>query len=416
MLNELLPAWQKMWEENGFGAPTAIQEAVFTPLKEGTSVLGISPTGSGKTLAYLLPLMTRVQKGAGNQLLVLVSSQELAVQITNVAQAWSAPLDLKVQSLIGGANVKRQIEKLKERPEILVGTPGRVLELIKQKKLKSHLLEMIVMDEVDQLLAENHFNLIQDILRSAPREYQLAFFSATADRVLTEVTTNFSNVAVIDTREADQSAGEVHHYYLETTVRKKVDQLARLSRIDGFQAMVFFNQLADLGAAEDKLLYEGVPVVSLASDQNKQLRKMAIDRFKDGQASLLLTTDLGARGLDFAALPYVIMYEPPLSVESYIHRSGRVGRMGAAGTVITLLASHEKRDLQKITKEAGVALQAVYLHSRQLTTTRPEKETVATPLVKERQPKEKLHTVTQKVEKKQKKRKKNQKNKGLRRK
>lgn len=129
-------AWQEKWQEKAFLEASLIQKAVFQPLKDQQNVIGISPTGSGKTLAYLLPLLLNVEKDHGSSLLILVSSQELAIQVAEVTREWAKALDLKVQSLVGGANVKRQVEGLKKRPEILVGTPGRVLELMKSKKSK----------------------------------------------------------------------------------------------------------------------------------------------------------------------------------------------------------------------------------------------------------------------------------------
>ena len=120
--------WQEKWEQENFKDPTNIQEQLFAPLREKESVLGISPTGSGKTLAYLLPLLLNVEKGEGNQLLILLPSQELASQVAEVVREWITPLDLNIQTIIGGANLSRQVDRLKKRPEVLVGTPGRVLE------------------------------------------------------------------------------------------------------------------------------------------------------------------------------------------------------------------------------------------------------------------------------------------------
>lgn len=152
-LTQLPEVWQQRWEKNDFNDFSLIQESTFQQLSDGLDVLGISPTGSGKTLAYLLPLLQKVVKGDGNQLLILTSSQELSMQVFEVAKEWAQDLKLTVQSVIGGANVKRQIEKLKQKPEILVGTSGRVLELIKQKKIKVQQIKMVVFDEADRSLS-----------------------------------------------------------------------------------------------------------------------------------------------------------------------------------------------------------------------------------------------------------------------
>lgn len=406
-------AWQEHWQASGFSEPSIIQAKSFQPLKEKQNVLGISPTGSGKTLAYVLPLLLNVEKAQGSQLLILAPSQELAMQISQVVRDWASLLQLKTQLLIGGANVSRQVEKLKKKPEILVGTPGRVLELIKAKKIKSHLLKTIVMDEVDQLFHEKEMNLTKQILTSAPTDFQLVFYSATADRVTEEAQKLAEQLTIIDVTDEDHSAGTVNHYYMNLSPRKKSAYLRSLSYTSDFRGMVFFNQVADLGAVEEKLVYEGLSVVSLASDQNKALRKLAIDQFSSKKSVMLLTTDIAARGLDFEAVPYVINTEVPLSEESYIHRAGRVGRMGASGTVITFVNDATKRDYQRILKKIGLTTQEIFLYEGALHLTRKEKS-----LTEERAASsEKIKKVpTEQRKEKVKKRPKNSKNKGARRK
>lgn len=372
-IEKLPEIWQEHWRSSGFDDPSIIQQESFIPLKNQENVLGISPTGSGKTLAYLLPLLLNVEKESGSQLLILASSQELAMQISKVAQEWGALLQLRTQSLIGGANVSRQIDKLKKKPEVLVGTPGRVLELIKSKKIKSHLLKTIVMDEVDQLFHEAELNLTKQILDSSATEYQVAFYSATADRVIEEAQRLADNLSVIDVSARDHSAGQVHHYFIRLSPRKKIDYLRSLSYTPNFRSMVFFNQVSELGAAEEKMMYQQIPVVGLASDQNKTLRKLAIDQFSSKRVNLLLTTDIGARGLDFKEVPYVVNVDVPLSEESYIHRAGRVGRMGANGVVLTFINDATKRDYQRLMKQVGYATQEVFLYDGELQLERKEK-------------------------------------------
>nr|WP_086329337.1 DEAD/DEAH box helicase [Enterococcus sp. 4G2_DIV0659]OTO09707.1 hypothetical protein A5880_000387 [Enterococcus sp. 4G2_DIV0659] len=399
-ITHLPEAWQEHWRASGFSEPSMIQEKSFTHLKEKENVLGISPTGSGKTLAYVLPLLLNVEKNQGSQLLILAPSQELGMQIGQVVREWAALLQLKTQTLIGGANTSRQIEKLKKKPEILVGTPGRILELIKTKKIKSHLLQTIVMDEVDQLFHEKELNLTKQILTSAPKEFQLVFYSATADRVAEEAQKLTEKLTVLDVTKDDRSAGKVTHYFMALSPRKKSDYLRSLAYTSDFRGMVFFNQVADLGSVEEKLIYEGLSVVGLASDQNKSLRKLAIDQFSKQRAVMLLTTDIAARGLDFDKIPFVINADVPLSEESYIHRAGRVGRMGADGSVITFVNDATKRDFQRLMKKIELPAQEIFLYDGALHLTRkeksqteekmtkssavPQKETIVTPPVKER--------------------------------
>ncbi len=417
-------AWQEKWQEKAFSDASLIQKAVFQPLKDQKNIVGLSPTGSGKTLAYLFPLLLNVEKDKGSSLLILVSSQELAIQVAEVTREWAKALELKVQTLVGGANVKRQVEGLKKRPEILVGTPGRVLELMKSKKVKAHQLKTIVFDEADQLLDEGNVQLINQLLHQAPVTYQLAFFSATADRSLKTIEElTKEQVEIFDVTKEDDSRKGQKHYFLRVPARKKDEYLRRLAYVDGFHGLVFFNQLGELGAMEEKLLFRGVAIGSLASDQNKLVRKAALEQFKSNKITALFTTDVAARGLDIQGLPYVINAEVPLTEESYLHRSGRTGRMGSEGKVITFVQDHTLRDLKRIAKKADLSLEEIFLHGGQLLEETPEKEgsidengsnkkASELPLKKERAKNEPANGLPKKRKKKQKK----DKNKGARRK
>lgn len=416
MMENWPESWQKKWQEQGFTDPAPIQEKVYGPLQAGESLVGIAPTGSGKTLAYLLPLLAKITKGEGNQLMILTSSQELAIQVTDVTRAWAQLLGLKVQQLIGGASVKRQIEKLKEKPEILVATPGRALELMKQKKLKAHLLKTIVLDEVDQLLPDRGAELISDLLKHLPRDIQLACFSATADKVLDQLQALRPDIQVLDVTAEDNTQGTISHRYLIYPQRRKVDALRRLGHLPGFQGLVFFNQLAEMGVAEEKLLYHNLPVLSLASDQSKSLRKTALTSFREGKIVELLTTDVAARGLDITGLKYVINTEVPTTPESYLHRAGRVGRMGADGIVVTIIGEHQLKELKQITRKAGVTVSEIFLFDGQLWDELPEQEENTTVFSKKLEIHQKIQTSPKekKVSKKPKKKKNKNKDKGKR--
>lgn len=357
--------WQTYWNELGYESPSVIQAKAYDPLMTQHNLVGVSPTGSGKTVAYLLPLLQQIKVGGGNQLLILLPSQELAVQVATVAKNWAALLDIKVQSLIGGANVKRQMEKLKEKPEVLVGTPGRVYELIKAKKVKAHLLQMVVLDEVDQLIEVNELNATKNSLKAVNNDVQLVCVSATAVNIQERLEDKWSDeMVVIDVTAEDQSAGQVTHAFIRVAPRKRLEQLKKLAYVKDFKAIVFFNELQEMGSVADKLAYQGVANVTLASDQNKLERKLALSAFAENKVSLLLTTDIAARGLDFVDLPFVLHYDVPYSVESYTHRSGRTGRMGKDGTVLAFASDYEWKDLKKVSK--GHELSEVAVHSSRI--------------------------------------------------
>ena len=422
---ELLPeVWQKEWDKQSYGEPTLIQSTLYPLLLESESVLGISPTGSGKTVAYLLPLLQKVIQGNGNQLLIILPSQELASQVADVTRVWAKRLELNVQAIIGGANVKRQIERLKKRPEVLVGTPGRVLELIKLKKIKAHLIQTLVLDEVDDLLSDADFNSTKGIIKSVQADTQIVATSATGEQILPRMDMLFRiELRVIDVTEEDNTKGSIQHGFIMTPVRKRSEVLRRLAHVEGFKGLVFFNQVSELGAVSERLNYLGIKHQTLASDQHQVERKRAIHDFETGQVSLLLTTDLGARGLDFSDLDYVIQYDLAQSVPDYIHRAGRVGRMGKQGTVISLVNDGEKRELNRLYKEVGkTGTEFFATHGRLVTEkpdthmeeeskeARPVKEEKEKPIAKkEESNREKMETPKKK---KKKNRTKKQKNKG----
>lgn len=367
-LKSKLPAvWQTHWDELGFDTPSLIQEKSFDTLVSKESLVGISPTGSGKTLAYLWPLLTAVEPGQGNQLLILLPSQELAVQVAAVTKEWADLIGIKSESLIGGANVKRQVEKLKNKPEVLVGTPGRIWELIKIKKVKAHLLKTLVLDEVDQLVETSELNATKHIMKAVDRQIQLVCVSATAvalDEKLGALGKN--DLMTLDVTDEDQSAGEVIHGFFKTTPRKRVELLRKLAYVTDFKGIIFFNEVQEMGFVADKLAFNGVPNVTLASDQNKMERKLALSAFADNKVNLLLTTDLGARGLDFDALPYVIHYDVPYRLENYVHRSGRTGRMGNDGAVISMVSDFELVELKKMVRQKDWELKELMVHSQQI--------------------------------------------------
>lgn len=340
------PAWQEIWKEKGFSELSPIQKETYEKIVAGESILGVSPTGSGKTLAYLWPLMMRAQKAPEQQILILEPSQELAAQVAEVARIWGTPLGLKSALLAGGGNVKRQIERLKKKPQFLIGTPGRIEELLQRKKIKWSQIHAIVLDETDQLL-ESQEQLIKKILFHGVRDYQLLAFSATGRESLAPLAAEFPAIALIDVTAADQSQGEVIDSFMVVEPRKRTEVLRKLA-IHGYDALVFFNRFNELSKEESRLVYQKMPVATLGSDQSKFARKAALDAIKSGKAKLLLATEVAARGLDIEGLRLIVNYELPQDATQYIHRRGRIGRMGNTGQVLTLIEGRELKALKKL--------------------------------------------------------------------
>lgn len=344
--------WQNQLKQLGFDQFTAIQEEIFTPISEGENVLGISPTGTGKTLAYLFPSLLQLQPKKAQQLLILAPNTELAGQIFDVTKQWAEPLGLAAQLFISGSSQKRQIERLKKGPEILIGTPGRIFELVKLKKIKMMNVNTIILDEFDQLLSDSQYHFVDNITGYAPRDHQLIYMSATSKFDQEKLAENTLKVE-IDNQELDN----IQHFYLQVDKRNKVEMLRKLAQVEDFRGLVFFNSLSDLGSAEEKLQYRDVNAFSLASDVNVKFRKVILDKFKDHQLTLLLATDLVARGIDIENLECVVNYDIPRDLETYTHRSGRTGRMGKEGYVITLVTHPEElKTLKKFAKVREIIL------------------------------------------------------------
>lgn len=340
-------SWLDQLETLGFDTFTEIQEQIFSPIYEGENVLGISPTGTGKTLAYLFPSLLKLNPRKAQQLLILAPNTELAGQIFDVTKQWAEPLGLQTQLFLSGSSQKRQIERLKKGPEILVGTPGRVFELIKLKKIKMMNVDTIILDEFDQLLSDSQYHFVDKISHYAPRDHQYIYMSATAKVDPDQLEENTIQITVDGVR-----LDNIQHFYMQVDQRDKVELLRKLAHVEDFRGLAFFNSLSDLGSAEEKLQYQGVEAVSLASDVNVKYRKVILERFKDHQLTLLLATDLVARGIDIDHLECVINYDLPRDKEIYTHRAGRTGRMGREGYVITLITHPE--ELKTLKKYASI--------------------------------------------------------------
>ena len=348
MIKEQFPlSWQNQLAQLGFEDLTAIQKKMFEPISAGDTVLGISPTGTGKTLAYLFPSLLKLTPRKAQQLLILAPNTELAGQIFEVCKTWAEPLGLTAQLLLSGSSQKRQIERLKKGPEIIIGTPGRIFELAKLKKIKMMNVETIILDEFDQLLSDSQYHFVDKITHYAPRDHQLVYMSATAKFDHDKIAENTLEISI-----EDQVLDNIQHFYMQVEKRDKVDLLRKLSNVEDFRGLVFFNALSDLGSAEEKLQYREANAVPLASDVNVKFRKVILDKFKEHQITLLLATDLVARGIDIDSLECVVNFELPRDAETYTHRSGRTGRMGKEGYVITLISHPE--ELKTLKKYASV--------------------------------------------------------------
>ncbi|TQR19347.1 DEAD/DEAH box helicase [Psychrobacillus vulpis] len=349
-LNETL---QEKWAKANFAFEMPIQTQLIPQMLNGSDIVAESPTGTGKTLAYVLPLLQMVDPAKKQtQALVIVPSQELGMQIVEVFREWVSGTNISVAQLIGGANMQRQIENLKKKPTIVVGTPGRLQELVKAKKLKMHEIKTIVLDEGDQLLSREHRTTVKGLI-DATVERQLVVASATITEEIELVAERMmiNPVRIQVSSEDIPSKGEVIHSFVKTEPRDKTELLRRLSHVEGMRGLAFVNSLDQLLMKDSKLSYRDAPIVSLHSEMKKEERKKALDDFKKGNVNILIATDVAARGLDISGLTHVIHVDVPHSIEQYLHRSGRTGRAGKDGEVLTLLTYTDEKTYKKWTKE-----------------------------------------------------------------
>ncbi|CAM4114511.1 DEAD/DEAH box helicase [Paenibacillus alkaliterrae] len=344
---------------SGIVEPTDVQAETIPILLGGSDVSARSQTGTGKTLAYLLPLLQKLNVHSGAvQAVILAPTQELAMQIVRVAEAYGEPLNLRVQQLIGGAALKRQVEKLKLKPQLVIGTPGRIHELLKLRKLKLNDVTNVVIDEADQVFQLGSTKEVEAILFAMGQERQIAFFSATyPDQMARFEGRWMNNPTRIQITPEHRVSETIVNYYIVSDKRDKTDTARRLVRLlNPSSALLFLNDTDNIANWEAKLSYEGFTVEALYGDADKQRRAATLARFRDGRCQLLLATDVAARGLDIEGLTLVIQLDPASDADHYVHRAGRTGRMGRSGTVVSIVTPQELFIMEKFRKQLEIEL------------------------------------------------------------
>ncbi|GAB6991532.1 DEAD/DEAH box helicase [Paenibacillus pini] len=345
--------------EFGITEPSPVQVQAIPAILSGADVLARSQTGTGKTLAYLLPLLQSIDPELkSTQKLILAPTQELAMQIVREGEKYGEQHGIGVLGLIGGAAVKRQVEKLRLHPQLVVGTPGRVRELIEVRKLKMHTVSTIVVDEVDQVFQLGGAGDVDRILRSALRDRQLVFLSATVSADTANLVKREMNQPVEIGIDPDQStAAGLSHYYFVSEERDKMNMLRRLiHQYKTKKAIVFVNMTETIGEVEAKLNHLGIAAKALYGDADKMARSSVLSGFRSGKFRVLVASDVAARGLDIEGLDVVVNYDPPTDSEHYVHRAGRTGRMGRTGTVLSIVTSRQLFIMKKFTKELQIQL------------------------------------------------------------
>jgi len=348
----LSDALLKVLEEVGYEVPTAIQEQCITHLLNGHDVIGQAQTGTGKTAAFALPLIDRIDLNNNQvQLLVLVPTRELAIQVSEAIQTYARHLKgFHVLPIYGGQSYDVQLRPLKRGVHAVVGTPGRVMDHLKRGTLKLNSLKALVLDEADEMLKMGFIDDVKWVMEKLPKERQIALFSATMPDVIRRVAEKFLNSPkVVKVKTKTATAQTISQRYWLVGGVHKLDALTRILEVESFDALLIFvrTKTATSNLAE-KLSARGFTAEAINGDIAQNQRERIIQQLKNGKIDILVATDVAARGLDVDRISHVVNYDIPQDPESYVHRIGRTGRAGREGKAILFVAPRERRMLKTI--------------------------------------------------------------------
>jgi len=359
----LPPALAAALEKQGITEPMPIQIESLPVLLAGKDAYINSETGTGKTLAYLLPLFCRIDAAqAATQVAIVAPTHELAIQIQRQAcdLAQNSGMPIKTLLLIGGTVLDRQIDKLKKKPQLVVGSPGRILELIAMGKLKAHTIRSVVIDEADRLLGGDSLDYVRKIILAAPRNRQLIFVSATEKPECAREVEALAPATVMLRAGAAPVNANIDHAYLTCEERDKPDLLRKLIHAcKPERAIVFVHKNESAEEVASKLAHHQVPAADLHGAFDKNDRKRAMDGFRSGQIKILIASDVAARGLDIKGVTHIFNFDAPTESKAYLHRVGRTARAGARGYALSLMNEQEVRLVRRYQTELGIVMKHV---------------------------------------------------------
>ena len=350
----LCPALSKKARTLNWTEPTAIQQKAIPLVLAGRDVMAIAQTGSGKTGAFLLPILDRLTESAhfkGPAALILAPTRELAIQINQNVEAFAPALSLTGTLLIGGLSVLKQKEELESNPDIVVATPGRLLDHVRQKSIDLSDVRYLVLDEADRMLDMGFLPDVKKILSLCPQNRQSLLFSATLSDDIHLLAQRFLNKPVLVEINANRDAQGIEQQVFRVPESEKPIFLRDLIVDNGLeQVLVFTRQKRTAAFLADHLKKDGFTVEALHGDKTQAARLRILEAFKKGALRVLVATDLASRGLDIKELPVVVNYELPQDAADYIHRIGRTGRAGSTGVAYSLFSEKEGYKLQAIEK------------------------------------------------------------------
>lgn len=342
---------------------TPIQQQVYKFISDNRDVVACSSTGSGKTLAYLIPIINKLNQDSKYiQSVILVPTQELAIQVHEQIMTIfrNANIALSSHFLIGDGNINRQAETLKNKPAIVVGTPSRIYQLIKMKKLRVHDVKTLVIDEADKLMDKTYCDAVMSIRKSLMKFTQVLLFSASIDKKTRVAANNLTFKAVlIDINKSNNNESvipkTIKHIFILTDRRERIETMRKIAKAaQSNKTIVFINTKYDLEESLQKLEYHHYNVAALSGNQDKFEKKKALDGFKAGTIQYLLATDVAARGLQIDDVETVINVNLPEEPKEYLHRAGRCGRNGKNGLCISIITENELDKIKKYQKQFNI--------------------------------------------------------------
>lgn len=354
--NEILKAVNEL----GYEAPSPIQQKTIPLLLEGRDIIGQAQTGTGKTAAFALPVLNTIDvKNSEVQALVLTPTRELAIQVAEAFHSYAKHLGrMRVLPVYGGQSISQQIRHLRSGVQIIVGTPGRVMDHMRRETLDISNLKMVVLDEADEMLRMGFIDDVEWILSHTPKERQTALFSATMPREVRRIADSYLTDAVnVQIEQKTLTVPTIKQFYLNVSERQKTDALTRLLEAESVpgEAVLIFHR-TKVGAAElaDKLQARGYAAEPMHGDMSQSQREAVIKKLKNGKIEIVVATDVAARGLDVERITTVVNYDMPSDTESYVHRIGRTGRAGREGRTILFVTPRQQRmmrDIERYTKQ-----------------------------------------------------------------
>jgi len=338
----------------GFEKPSEIQKRAIVKIMEGKDIIAQAQSGTGKTATFTIGMLESLNLSSNtNQVLIMSHTRELSQQIHNVIKQISKYQKVNVNLSVGGISVTENISSLRKRPHVIIGTPGRVLDMIHKKYINVNTLKMLILDEADEMLSHIFINQIYDIFQNLPPKIQVCLFSATMNKSFFSITQKFMRDPVkILVKTEELTLEGIKQFYIDLEKNEfKYDTLCDIySTISISQSIIYCNSIKIVDIISNKLNNDNFSVACIHGNMNQEERNKVIKEFRDGKSRVLISTDLLSRGIDIQQISIVINYDVPKNVDNYIHRIGRSGRYGRKGVAINFVTNNDREQLSSIEK------------------------------------------------------------------